>query len=87
MIKLSSARFFLQPIKTLYSISTMFCVEDFGVRVHKIVLVIYIMYCNYCVVSTKQTLEKTEGAVIYVQSRNTGNIGNTRHRTETNKTK
>jgi copper chaperone CopZ len=48
----------------------MFCVEDFGVRVHKIVLVIYIMYCNYCVVSTKQTLEKTEGAVIYVQSIN-----------------
>ena len=87
MIKLSSASCFLQPIRTVYSISTMFCVEDFGVRVHEIVLVIYIMYCNYCVVSTKQTLEKTEGAVIYVQSTDTGNIGNTRHRMETNKAK
>jgi len=31
-------------------------------------------------------LEKTEGAIKNGQSRDTGNIGNTRHRTKTNKT-
>ena len=32
-------------------------------------------------------LEKTEGAIKNRQSRETGNIGYTRHRTKTNKTK
>ena len=33
------------------------------------------------------TLEKNEGTIKNGQSRNTGNIGYTRHRTKTNKTK
>jgi hypothetical protein len=35
----------------------------------------------------KYTLEKTERAIKNKQSRNTTNIGHTRHRTKTNKTK
>jgi hypothetical protein len=35
----------------------------------------------------KYTLEKTKGAIEKGQSRETGNIGYTRHRTKTNKTK
>jgi len=36
---------------------------------------------------TLETLEKTEGAIKNEQSRDTGNIGHTRHRTKANKTK
>ena len=35
----------------------------------------------------KEMLEKTEGAIKDTKSRDTGNIGYTRHRTKTNKTK
>ena len=35
----------------------------------------------------KEMLEKTEGAIKDAKSRDTGNIGYTRHRTKTNKTK
>jgi len=42
---------------------------------------------NYQIVLLKKTLEKTEGAIKYGQSRETGNIGYTRHKTKANKTK
>jgi hypothetical protein len=47
------------------------------------VITYHLLLCLYF----KQTLEKTEGEIENVQSRETGNIWHTRHRTKTSKAK
>ena len=46
----------------------------------------HIFVVVYKRINIEQTLEKPEGAIKSRQSRNTGNIGRTRHKIKTNKT-